>query len=90
MSEPSVHYAGEATTCRACGEAIVYLRSETTGKLAPITLATYPNGNIAELPGNQYRTFGRDRAAAQRADGRELRLNHFVNCPHASRFGRKS
>lgn len=90
MNQPTKHYAGEMTVCDACGEPIIFLAHESTGKLAPITIATYPNGNCHEMNGNTYRALGPDAAERFRAAEQRLRLNHFSNCPNAGRFKRSN
>jgi hypothetical protein len=88
MNESRKHFSGELTVCDACAEPIVFLQHERTGKLSPITVASYPNGNVYELPGHLYGVLGPDHATMKRNAGIPLRLNHFVNCPNKERFRR--
>jgi hypothetical protein len=84
----SKNHLGQLSVCSACGEAIIWLQHERTGKLAPITVAVYPNGNIQEKSGYQYRAHGPEEAMACRSRGQHLKLSHFANCPNAKSFKR--
>lgn len=85
-----VHYAGKLTVCSACAEPIIFLAHERTGTLAPITVASYPNGNVYEIENHRYVAFGPKEADFWRNAGRALRLNHFGNCANADRFKRRN
>jgi hypothetical protein len=84
--------AYEQFTC-TCGERCVMVPNEKSGKLAPITSATYETGNIVLIqatdngPNYAYRALGKpeDRAA----NAGQLYLNHWSNCPHAADFRRR-
>jgi hypothetical protein len=82
--------AYESFTC-TCGVRCVMVPHQTTGKLAPITIATYPDGNVvvnlASVNGGHgtYRIAGTEERA--RDPHRPRSLNHFASCPNASDFG---
>lgn len=81
---------GNVSICEGCGEQIVFLAHERSGKLSPITTAAYPQGNVIELPDFKYRILGEAEARAHKAKSSQpLKLNHFANCPHAKDFERR-
>lgn len=91
MPQSRVHYAGEVTVCDRCGEPIIFLVNNNTAKLAPITIASYPDGNIRELqPNNQYQALGPANAVIAKKAGELLRRNHFMDCPNAAQFARSN
>lgn len=79
----------------ACGEACLMIPHEKSGKLAPITTATYDDGNIEkdlqlDARGNHLagRAVYRIVPKAERESNPKPRhLNHFSNCPNRDQFG---
>lgn len=71
-----------------CGEQCVMLPHERTGKLAPITLNLYDDGNIEKtgsVPGSIYRVVSK----GDRESNPKMRhYNHWTNCTGKS-FQRK-
>lgn len=79
-------HAYETFVC-SCGERCTMLPNSRTGKLAPITEASYPNGNIEVGLGSSgvmYRIVPKRERAR---DPNPRRLNHFSNCPDRQHFG---
>jgi hypothetical protein len=74
--------ANERFVC-SCGEQCVMVAHEKTGKLAPITVNAYDNGNIVLPGGGVYRIVPK---AEREADPRPRLLNHWSNCPDARNF----
>lgn len=76
-----------------CGEACVMVPHVRTGKLAPITVAEKPDGNVVVnmatvVAGHgTYRTASPTDRAAEPL--RPYHLNHFASCPSASQFRRR-
>lgn len=73
-----------------CGEPCIMVPHERTGKLAPITIRVYDDGNIVLVqatdngPRYTYRILAPD---DRLANAGLLRLNHFSNCPLREQFG---
>jgi hypothetical protein len=76
--------ANERFVC-SCGEQCVMVAHEKTGKLAPITIKAYDNGNIVLLGNGCYRIVSK---AERAADPRSRLLNHWASCPDAGSFRR--
>src|SRR5262245_26318599 len=77
----------ESFVC-VCGESCRMIPHATSGVLAPITDARYPDGNVALVvrpAGLVYWIVPKDQRKAE-AEG--LRKNHFATCPDRARFGR--
>lgn len=80
------------TTCRTCGERIVFLRSPVTGKAAPIELEVRPGGNV-----RIFRESGvyaivppAKRRECEAALGEEFHYNHFARCLSAKAHAKTS
>ena len=75
----------------SCGESCVMVPSASTGKLAPITLATYPDGNIAidllSVNGG-HGTYRIVSTAEREANPVPRPMSHWATCPDADRFRR--
>lgn len=69
----------------SCGEVCVMIAHEKSGKLAPITVNAYPNGNVVLPGGGVYRIVSKQE---READPRPRLLNHYSNCPDANSFRR--
>jgi hypothetical protein len=69
-----------------CGRRFTQRPHATTGKLAPITDYTTADGNIEIETNGAYRIVSK---ADRDASPGPRYLNHFVDCPLASEFGRR-
>lgn len=82
---------GSSRPCRSCSAPVYDLRHITTGKLAPIEVGLSPGGNVAiDLEAGTYRVLSGLELAAARGAGSELRVNHFVSCPSAAAWHKRS
>lgn len=73
-----------------CGEGCVMVPHVQSGKLAPITIATYPDGNIEVDLLSVNGGHGTYRVVPERerlANPKPRLLNHFTNCPLREQFG---
>ena len=67
--------------CRYCGQEIVWLKMQETGRLHPVDVAPSPRGSIAIVGGYRalvVRASDRPRAIAA---GRRLYMSHMASCP---------
>lgn len=73
--------------CRqaGCGQAILWLPHETTGKTAPIDAEPVFGGNIELVVENEDTVGYRIVPKEERDPGRPLHKNHFVTCPNPPR-----
>lgn len=70
--------------CRSCGAEVLFLKHAETGKVAPITTKPSPDGNVVvDYAAGTYRI------APKKERCGPLHLNHFANCPRASRHHKK-
>jgi hypothetical protein len=73
----------QASRCRSCSQPIFWLTSATTGKSAPIDVATYADGNVQiDLERGLWTVV----QPHQRTLGCPLHKNHFATCPSALRW----
>jgi hypothetical protein len=82
--------AYETFTC-SCGERCVMVPHEKSGKLAPITVAAYPNGNIELLQGEDQESSPVYRVVPPKerlAVPKPRPVSHWSNCPDAASFRR--
>ena len=62
--------------------------SASTGRLAPITEASYPDGNVEVGIGSSGEMYRIVPVADRPPLAGRLRLNHWSNCAHRDRFRR--
>jgi hypothetical protein len=73
----------QASRCRSCSQPIFWLNNATTGKRAPIDVATYIDGNVAiDLQAGTWTVV----PMGQRIWLVPLHKNHFATCSSASRW----
>lgn len=65
-----------------CGAEIMMLTHVRTGNRGPITVKTFPDGNIARVGEDQYRII----SAGESYEG-DRHKSHFVDCPRRKKFG---
>lgn len=80
--------------CR-CGEVCVMVPHVTTGRLAPITVVAYDDGNIRvdlasvdAAQGAPHGTYAVVPTAEREADPRPRPMNHWATCTRAAEFRR--
>lgn len=67
--------------CRSCGAALLWVKSETTGKNMPLDATPSPDGTIQV-------TDGVARVVKRMECHGDLYVSHFVTCPTAAEFRR--
>ena len=77
---------GVQSTCGSCGEPIIWLKHQRTGKPAPIEAKIDPMGNI--LTDVAHGTYCIANAQERVCYPEQLHLNHFVTCPQAKTWAR--
>ena len=77
--------SGTETTCRTCDEPIVFLRSPTTGKAAPIEVLPRLGGNVRLFRDSGVYAIvpAAERLECAATFGEEFHFNHFARCPGA-------
>jgi hypothetical protein len=77
----------KVTPCGSCKAPIIWCRSESTGKMAPIDAVPVVAGNIVIFPGTgtpTYRIVQGD--PGDEMLGADRHTNHFMTCPEAAKY----
>lgn len=74
------------STCSRCGAPIVFLPNDNTGNVAPIDVASDPNGPIIINPNGTYHVLHKSEREGMFAFLGLRHTNHWQTCPKAEEF----